>query len=245
MSPTEIQPVELTHPLPALSRQPSASTVASTLTAKDLPSSDAPTLTGLAELASGVSGGVGNGSVRTMSQDRSLRRIAGEDDEGDEEGGGALPPVDGGRGAVLFIVAGFVLECVYVSSTLFRFPLVETDFFFLSFSPRRTFVFVSHPPVLPPCATTLTRQARQLGFLLLFPLYPRLASTTRTLVFFLSRNPLFHRFDSTGVAVFLADRGDGFLQAVCLVSLSLPLPSQPRPPTFFSFEEGRELTFRR
>jgi hypothetical protein len=138
MSPTEIQSVELTHPLPALSRQPSASTVASTLTAKDLPPSDAPTLTGLAELASGVGGGVGNGSVRTMSQDRSLRRIAGED-EGDEEGGGALPPVDGGRGAVLFIVAGFVLECVFFPRPPF-FPLVETDF--LSFLSRRTFAFV-------------------------------------------------------------------------------------------------------
>jgi hypothetical protein len=137
MSPTEIQPFELTHPLPALSRQPSASTVESTLTAKDLPLSDAPTLTGLAELASSGGDRVENGSTRTMSQDRSLRRIAGEDDGVDEESGGALPPVDGGRGAVLFIVAGFVLECVAISPF---FPLVGTDF--LSFLSRRTFAFV-------------------------------------------------------------------------------------------------------
>lgn len=120
--------IELSHPSPAafppssLSRQSSYSSQ----TTFDK-TSRVPSLANLPALAAGVfssptAPGAGGRESPVEEPAVRLRRLSMGEEE-DHEGEEGLEPVDGGRGAWMFVIAGFTLECVF-PSVPFPHPLV-------------------------------------------------------------------------------------------------------------------------
>ncbi|GAA5833557.1 hypothetical protein JCM11251_003526 [Rhodosporidiobolus azoricus] len=120
--PASVEEIELTHPAtaPPLTRDSSFASLSSKLADDSRPPSRA-VLPTLAHLSGAAANESGRSSLVEEEPEQRMRRLS-MGDETDAEGE-ALPPVDRGKDAWLFVVAGFILE-TFIWGLGYAFPSV-------------------------------------------------------------------------------------------------------------------------